>query len=81
MADERIARHRAAEARRLASEPLLVEFLEKFRVEAMHMLATANATDEAAIRKWQARYAVTGEFLEEMQGIILAAPTEDEPTE
>lgn len=76
--DERTLRHRKAEAMRLANEPLLVEFLETYRMEALAALSEVDATDTPKVQKLQAQAAIAIRFLEELQAHILAAPPPDE---
>lgn len=76
--DERTLRHRKAEAIRLATEPLLVEFLEIYRTEALVALSEVDATDVPKVQRLQAQAAIAIRFLEDLQGFILAAPPEED---
>jgi len=78
--DERALRHRAAEARRLISEPLFVEALEKIRISTLSALEDVDATNVAAVQKLQAKAKVTYEIVLELQGIIAADPHAQDPT-
>jgi hypothetical protein len=78
--DEREARHRAAEAERLVSDPLFVEALEAIRLNTLVALSTVDATNVAAVLRLQAKAAVVYEIVLELQGIIAAGPA-PEPAE
>lgn len=78
--DERTRRHRAAEARRLISDPLFVEALEKIRLDTLSALEDVDATNVAAVQKLQAKARVTYEIVLELQGVIAADPLGHEPT-
>lgn len=76
--NERSLRHRKAEAQRLANEPLLVMFLEDYRISALVALAEVDATETKKVQKLQAQAAISLSFVEALQGYVLAAPPEDD---
>lgn len=83
---ERDLRHRAAEARRLANEPLLVEAIEKIRLEALVALGEVKADDANEIHRLQAKAAIGLDIIVELQAIIVqggdegGGSGEDRPT-
>lgn len=80
--DERTLRHRKAEAQRLATEPLLVEFLESYRTTALVELSEVDATNTAKVQQLQAQASIALKFVEALQGHILAGPSDEaEPGE
>lgn len=62
--------HRAAEAKRLRSEPLLKEYMQSARDLALEMLATLDATDTKNILKQQAVAQVALEFSQYLDAVI-----------
>jgi hypothetical protein len=62
--------HRAAEAKRLRSEPLLKEYMQSARDVALEMLATLDATDTKQILKQQAIAQVALEFSQYLDAVI-----------
>lgn len=62
--------HRAAEAKRLRSEPLLKEYMQSARDLALETLATLEATDTNNILKQQAIAQVALEFSQYLDAVI-----------
>lgn len=62
--------HRAAEAKRLRSEPLLKEYMQSARDLALETLATLDATDTQNILKQQAIALVALEFSQYLDAVI-----------
>jgi len=62
--------HRAAEAKRLRSEPLLKEYMQSARDLALEKLATMDATDTPGILKQQAIAEVAAEFSDYLDAVI-----------
>jgi hypothetical protein len=62
--------HRAQEAKRLRSEPLLKEYMQSARDLALEELATLDATDTKNILKQQAIAQVALEFSQYLDAVI-----------
>ncbi len=71
--NERDLRHRAAEADRLLSEPLLIEALNSILAEARDELERCDA---AHLHEWQARAQAARALPDALKAMILSAPTE-----
>lgn len=67
------ALHRAEEASRLLSEPLLAEAFEAVRLTALVALGDADPTDVDTIRKLQARAACLKDVLDHLEAAIRGA--------
>jgi hypothetical protein len=63
-------KNRAREAKRILSEPLLVEALTNVRVNALNGLGTVEPTNTDEIRRLQAVVTCTYELLVERQTMI-----------
>lgn len=75
MSDERDLRHRAAEASRLLSEPLLIDALNTILAEARDELERC-APDK--MLEWQAKAQAARALPDALRAHILAGPTADE---
>lgn len=77
--DDRAKRHRAAEADRLLSEPLLLEALNTILAEARNGLETCKPDE---LLDWQARAAASRALPDVLREIVLSAPpvVDEEPT-
>ncbi|KGM44483.1 hypothetical protein JY97_00650 [Alkalispirochaeta odontotermitis] len=69
--------HRAKEAKRLLSEPLLAEALEIYRVNALQGLESVNATDVDKIRDLQAQAKVAQHIVDHFNAIITQSGEHD----
>ena len=77
--NERDLRHRAAEASRLLSEPLLLEALNAILAEARDNLERCGPEH---LREWQANAKAARALPDALNAFIVAAPTaEPEPTD
>ena len=62
--------HRAAEAKRLRSEPLLKEYMQSARDNALEQLAVIDPTDTTGILRQQAVATVALEFSQYLDAVI-----------
>lgn len=76
--DNRDLRHRAAEAARLLSEPLLIEALNTILAEARDEL---ERCDPEHMLEWQAKAQAARALPDALKAIVVSAPPlEEEPT-
>lgn len=77
--DDRALRHRAAEASRLLSDPLLLEALNTILAEARDEL---ERCDSDHMLEWQAKAQAARALPDALKAIIVSAPVvpDDEPT-
>lgn len=77
--DDRAKRHRAAEASRLLSEPLLLEALNTILAEARDEL---ERCDSDHMLEWQAKAQAARALPDALREIVLSAPpvVDEEPT-
>lgn len=70
--------HLAKEAERLLKDDVLREAIERMRVDALEILAKADAFDHTAVLKAQSRVRSADELLETLYGFVINGPQSDE---
>lgn len=69
--------HLAKEAERLASDEVLQHALNEMRASTLEALASCDATDTAAVLRFQAEVRAIDEFRGRLRSYILRAEAED----
>jgi len=72
------AEHLAKEAARLKSDPIFTKALEDIRVEALNVLALADADDKTMILRLQQKAAVIDEIRNALDRYIIAADVQED---